>query len=324
MCSNAAKFMGIANEKFDGRTLGNYNWANYKNKNLDTFISGNEYTCFYIDAESQISESFGNNTGDSSIASSINALSDLGKEAAFLMGNAAGIELEASIREGYQQNLESFTNFFNKWGGGAGTIANKLFDGVSSLAMGGHIAFPEIWKDSDYSTSYDITIKLASPDGDPLSQFINITVPYYHLLGFVMPQALGYNTYNSPFLVRASYGGGFNCEMGIITSMNVTKGPSWNIYKLPTEMTINLTIKDLYKVLAMSNQSSPAKFLKNTMFVDFLANSVGVNLNMPEMGRTLHLYNSIHANKFVNTFDNIGLSLNNFMSNAVSKLKILY
>ena len=287
MVQRAACILGIGDEKFDGVPLKRYNWANYKNDNLKTFISGSEYTTFYIEAEPTVNESFGNSTGDSSIASSINQLSDIGKEVSFLIGAGAGYDLEAAVRAGLTDNLQSFSNFFDKWGGnGAGAIANKIFGGVSTLAMGGHLAFPEIWKDSDYTQSYNISIKLVTPDGDPYSLFINVMVPYYHLLGFVMPQALGYNEYTSPFLVRASYGGGFNCEMGMITSMDVQKGPSWNQFKMPLEMNISFTIKDLYKVMAMTNTSSTTEFLKHSQFVDFLANSVGVNINMPEIGRT--------------------------------------
>ena len=326
MVQRAACILGIGDEKFDGTPLKRYNWANYKNDNLKTFISGSEYTTFYIEAEPTTNESFGNSTGDSSIASSINQLSDLGKEVSFLLGAGAGYDLEASIKSGMNDNLQSFTNFFNKWGGnGAGAIANKIFGGVSTLAMGGHLAFPEIWKDSDYTQSYNVTVKLITPDGDPYSQFINVMVPYYHLLGFVLPQALGYNEYTSPFLVRASYGGGFNCEMGIITSMDVQKGPSWNQFKMPLEMTISFTIKDLYKVMAMTNTSSTTEFLKHSQFVDFLANSVGVNINMPEIGRTLSMYKDFMLGGKVNTsINNIQNSMTNFLSNQVSKLKILW
>ena len=325
MIQRAACILGIGDEKFKGVPLSRYNWANYKNNNLGTFISGSEYVCFYIESENQVSESFNNSTGDSAIASNINQLSDLGKEAAFLLGNAAGYDLDAAIKSGYQNNLQAFSNFFNKWGGnGAAAIANKLFGGVSALAMGGHLAFPEIWKDSDYTQPYNITIKLASPDGDKYSQFINIMVPYYHLLGFVLPQALGYNGYTSPFLVRASYGGVFNCEMGIITSLDVSKGPSWNQYKMPTEISVSLTIKDLYKALYMNNETSTTKFLKNSQFVDFLANSVGVNMNMPEIGRTLNMYKSFLGGRFNSAINNIENSMSNFLSNQVSKLKIMW
>ena len=326
MIQRAACILGIGDEKFQGTPLSKYNWAEYKNDELNVYISGSEYTCFYAEAENTQSESFGNSTGDSSIASSINQLSDLGKEAAFLMGNAAGIELDTAIKSGYNSNLEAFSNFFNKWGGnGAASVANKLFGGVSSLAMGGHLAFPEIWKDSDYTQSYNVSIKLATPDGDKYSQFINVMVPYYHLLGFVLPQALGYNGYTSPFLVRACFGGAWNCEMGIITSMDVSKGPSWNQYKMPTEMTIQFTIKDLYKALAMTNEQSTSKFLKHSQYVDFLANSVGVNINIPEIGRQLNMYkNFMMGHKVSTVIDNMQNSMSNFLSNQVSKIKILF
>lgn len=325
MIQRAAQIAGLGDEKFDGVPLKRYNWANYKNDNLKTFVSGSEYTTFYIEAEQTTSESFGNTTGDSSIASSINQLSDIGKEVSFLLGAAAGYDLEAAVRTSMTDNLQSFTNFFNKWGGsGAGAVANKIFGGVSALAMGGHLAFPEIWKDSDYTQSYNITIKLASPDGDPYSQFINVMVPYYHLCGYVLPQALGYNEYTSPFLVRAS-SPGMNCQMGIITSMDATNGPTWNQFKMPLEMTINITIKDLYKVMAMTNTSSTTEFLKHSQYVDFIANSVGVNINLPEIGRTLSMYKDFTIGGKINTVgNNIKNSMNNFLSNQVSKLKLLW
>jgi hypothetical protein len=107
------------------------------------------------------------------------------------------------------------------------------------------------------------------------------------------------NIYSSPFLVRAYCKGMFNIDMGIITSMDVTKGKegSWNANGLPTEMDISLTIKDLYELFSITSvspsvnifkdASEATKFVKNTSMMDYLCNTIGLNLNKDEISRNV-------------------------------------
>jgi hypothetical protein len=159
--------------------------------------------------------------------------------------------------------------------------------------------FPEIWDNSSFGRSYNVNIKLRSPDCDDLSIYLNVLVPLYHLIGMVAPHTIknNYNTYSSPFLVRAYCKGMFNIDMGIITSMDVSKGKegSWNANGLPTEMDISLTIKDLYELFSITGTTdsitgSPGAVVKNTAMMDYLCNTIGLNLNKSELQRMAQIY----------------------------------
>ena len=64
------------------------------------------------------------------------------------------------------------------------------------------MVFPEIWSDSKFSRSYTCEIKLVSPDPSPLSVYMNVLVPLFHLIALVGPRAVpgNPNGYTNPFL----------------------------------------------------------------------------------------------------------------------------
>src|SRR5699024_3077837 len=99
-----------------------------------------------------------------------------------------------------------------------------------------------------FSRSYDVSIKLRSPDMDNFSIYCNVIVPFIHLLCLTLPRQISGNPngFYSPFIVRALYKGFFNVDMGIISSMSVTKGDTglWNADGIPCSIDVNLTITD--------------------------------------------------------------------------------
>lgn len=286
----------------DPKKIGQIDWSNELNSSFKTFFSAKENIVFYLDGLDSVSESFGNETTQSSIASTINGFSETAREVKFLFGengNAMAdlINSGSEVTNSITSALSSAVT--NVAGGIVGSLANK---GVNTVLNGGKIIFPEVWSDSDYSKSYNIEIKLRSPDHDNLSIFLNILKPYCKLLALAMPRAradsngtLDPNSYNSPFLVKAYSKGMFSIDMGIITSMSVNKGATccWNDDGLPTQIDISLEIKDLYSKLAMSTLDyvhplkSISNIVNNTAYMDFLANMSGLNIAQMEVGRRI-------------------------------------
>ena len=126
-----------------------------------------------------------------------------------------------------------------------------------------------------------------------------------HLIGFVAPHMVQSdpNAFGNPFLVRAIYKGFFNVDMGIITSMNITKGDqgNWNADGVPSTVDVTFTIQDLYETMSITktNNVNIFKFdtMDNTALMDYIANFCGVNLYEPEIKRNLRMW-------FVNNFMN--------------------
>lgn len=329
LCRQMAIYMGIENETIDdGKPLSRYDWSNYSRTSLQGFVSNKESIAFYIDSETQISDSFSNDTQQSTLASSINGLSDMGREMQFLLGSG-GVEFDMLKKENYDaslKKLDQWTSSFSKLAGNG--IMDKLKEGFLTIATGGKMAFPEIWNDSNLGRSYDVTIKLRSPDADPFSLSMNILFPLAHILGLCGAQQMGANGYKSPFLIRAYYKGFFNIDMGIITSATINKGDKgkWTVNGVPTSVDVQLNIKDLYSSFFLSTDDSLLNTLKNTAQLDYVANLCGINVNKVDIARAIDLkFNTLGnliGNKLTaNNFMDITQYASNFMNNAYGSLK---
>ena len=328
MVRQSALMLGIGHEIYKGVKLARYDWSDHIEHGLNGFFSGSEYVCFYIEADNQISESFSNDIGESLLEGVANKGSEYGKEFQFLLGAGAGIDWDFINPEKQEElNDELISGFSKKY---AGNIIDRMKSGLDTVKVGGQLILPKIWNKSSNNRSYDITAKFASPDGDSLSVFLNTLVPLYHLLALVMPRSLNPNAYYSPFLVRGFYKGYFNCDLGMITDMTITRGSEggWNIDGLPTEIEVRFTITDLYDELAMStpynnspgvenpfDQTKVLKFLKNTPYLDYLANMVGINLNTPDITRNITYYAMHMGNRVIDVKQNFLLSYSNMASN---------
>ena len=341
-CRIAAAYMNITDKTIDGVSTDRVNWKDYTTKTLSTIFSNiadvSSYASipFYIDSDNQIGESFGNDIADSSLTGIIDSVSEMGKEAMFILGygNAslnAGVDFLSKTNDP-ESIKDQLTSTFGSLANGNGFLSNVIGQ-LSSVATGGRLIFPKIWSDSSFSRSYDVSIKLRSPDMDRFSIYCNIIVPYLHLVCLVLPRQISDNPngFYSPFLVRAIYKGFFNVDMGIITSMSVSKGDSgqWNADGIPCAIDINLSIADLYENMSMT----PTTFLNdrltggydtmdNTCFMDYIANLCGVNIYTPEVGRTIRMW---FVNNFVNRATDvidIGLwgNIQNSIANAITNV----
>ena len=350
MLRSAAFFLDIQDETLDiddettgsgGKKLGSLNWFYqqegesdiFDNNGLSRFLGVYAGAIpFYVEAETKVSDSFGNSTSQSSLASSIDGLSDTARELNYLIGNVAGnigagglydevMGLGGSLMENTSDTINSLL--------GKGNILSNMMGKLQTILSGGRMIFPEIWSDSSFSRSYNISLKLVSPSGDKLSIFYNILVPIYHLMAFVLPRNSTGQAFYSPFLVRAYYKGIFNIDMGIITDMNISKGADgeWTPDGLPTVAEVSFEIKDLYDVLAMSKQDfeNDRGILSNIAELDYIANSCGININEPEVGRTIKMaatlgFSSKLKDKFtMNMFGNVTQYFNQKVQNIFGK-----
>lgn len=339
MLSSVAAFLGIYNEEITingkHKKIGTYNWKNELNSSFKTFFSSAENVIFYLDGLTSVSESYSNETTESSLASQINGFSDTANEIRFLFGDK-GSAL-GSIIDGASEVTSSITSSLSSVIGnlGGGIVQSLSDKGVSTVLNGGKIVFPEIWSNSSSERSYSIDIKLRSPDHDSLSIFLNILKPYCRLLCLALPRLMDDNPngYRAPFMVKAFSKGLFNIDYGMITSMSVTKGAEccWNDDGLPTQIDISLEIKDLYSSLAMSgyansiNQLDAMKHVvSNTSYMDFLANMAGLNIAQMEIGRRIKMYYYLTQTSITQipsqTFTRFDQSISKLMGSLYDKL----
>ena len=318
MLAAVASFLNIYDKPVPGysggtKKLGEFDWSkeSESNEDLKTFYTAKENVVFYLDGFSSVSESFTNEVTESSIASQINGTSDTAHELNFLLaGNNSALAKIAETAESAVGTITSaLSDVIGDLGGGIiGSLADK---GVNTIANGGKIIFPQIWSNSSYQRSYTLDIKLRSPDHDSLSIFYNILKPYCKILCLCLPRVMeneshyNANAYMSPFLVKAFSKGMFNIDMGIISSLSVTKGAEcqWNADGLPTQLDISIDVTDLYSSLAMSGFESTGlignpfkatkqivKIVNNTAYMDFLANMAGLNVGQMAIGRRIEMF----------------------------------
>lgn len=298
MLQAMAIYLDIANKTVDtatfaiNTTLGQLNWESYQETYLKKLTGLSKSVGFYVDSESQMSENFSNSTAESQFVGAINQVNDLSREIQFLMGGASGKSFEDLVGNNFEDAFDQIKNFTDKYVQVIPSLLmSRLKNTLSTIKVGGQLVFPEIWNDSDFGRSYDITIKLRTPNGDNFSWFMDIAVPLMHLLAFVLPRQLGYNGIQSPYLVRAFYRGQFNVSMGIISSMSISRGDKckWNLQGLPLDVDVSLTIKDLYQSLSMSPSDDFIGLGKNVDQIDYLANLCGINVNKPDVMKAIEL-----------------------------------
>lgn len=343
MLNTMARLMNVENNRIKlGKketTLGSADWSTALSSDFNNYFTISSSVPFYLDSEVSVSESLSNETTESWLASQAKSLQDQVKELDFILGsvNSKNVDIGSNIMDTKNSAFAKIANSSSS----AKSIMSKIVNSMSSIATGGKLRFPQIWSDGSMGRSYQCTIKLRSPDCDNVSLYLNIIVPFIHLLAFVAPQMMwNTNAYSSPFLVRAFYRSMFNVDMGIITDMSITKGKegAWNVNGIPTEMDISITIKDLYDTFCISgltdstgiaetvksifgsNSDSVKKFVKNTSMIDYLSNLAGLNMNRPSIIRSIEVYTMLKSNQLKTYPQRKLLQLNQAIDNMLSNV----
>ena len=292
---------------------GSFHWEKATNDKFDSMlVSSESYVTFYADAETSKSEQYSNSTKASQLADTVNSFSDVAKEAMFLVGAHVG-NISWVNAEDIDKAISQIGELGDRLLSGNGeSLVKDIAEEFSVIATGGKLIFPEIWSDSEFTQSFDVKIKLRCPCPNKVSWFLDICVPINHLRALTLPRTPygegvngkkfedepTANGYFSPFLVRGFYKGLWNCDMGIITDLSLSLGKegSWTLDGLPSEVDVDMTIKDLYNVLAMTPSDQTTAFLNNTMFLNFLASSCGVSINKLDLDRSVDLYLMLKKN----------------------------
>lgn len=336
LTQTAAHFLGIYDAKApintddsirnlapQGSTLGRFRWDSYYNSDISAKLNYRHSVAFYIHSDTQVTDNFSNHTGKSQLEQKINSFSNLTREVNFMLGTLAsqtGMDMRKIIgvqNQSSQSVLSNSENLADFTDGvlGKGNFLESIAGNLGAVVNGGKLIFPEIWTDSDFIKTYNVTIKLRCPNPDPVSWYFDIWVPIAHLLPLVLPKQAGINGYISPFLIRAYFKGIFNCQMGIITNMTITRGEkgNWTLNGLPASVDIHMTIKDLYSVLQITRESGSAdefSIMKNIGILDYISNMCGININEPDIMRLLTMYYyqktnipSIIAGRTINALD---------------------
>ncbi len=220
---------------------------------------GAQFISFRVDDPGSVSESFSNQTKESELSGMVNGMSNAARSAKFTFANG-------NVSDGLiGQTVGAIATFAGDILSGA---AHQL--GVSGLAALAGNALVDIPKHWDGSTAdlpkMSYTIKLRSIYGNEFSRFQSLMVPLYALLAAALPLSTGTQSYTSPFLVEAYCQGRAQTRLGMIDSLQITRGTSGVGFTKdgkPLGIDISFSIVDLSSVMHMpiTSQFNPLDYL---------------------------------------------------------------
>lgn len=108
---------------------------------------------------------------------------------------------------------------------GAGSMFRKMAGNIDVMLAGGRIDFPMLWKNSTYSPSYTMTIRLYNPNPNSKRATAKYIIgPLAALLLLGLPQSAGTGAYSWPFIHQFWSPGIYRLDPGYISNITVVKG----------------------------------------------------------------------------------------------------
>lgn len=272
-------------------------WEAAKESGISAVLSDKIAGVQFIVDPIQFNESIDNQTATSSVESTVDGLTELGTEIAFLSGAQADFGTLGGVMEFTGATLETALQSIN------GLVANvtggflsNVFSGAIQSIKGQKMIYPEIYRSSESSMDYEFDITLTSPYGDIYNYYMNILVPLMHLIALAAPRMVTANSIASPFIVQAYIPGMCTCQLGIIQNLSITKNPSEkhvSVNGFPLTVKVHIKLKELYNALSISPANDPASFLFNETLNDYMANLAGL---IP----SIDVYTANRKNAFTN------------------------
>ena len=237
----------------------------------DVVLGDTTFINFFLNGnETSISENISNSTTDSPLSGMMSTVSSVGAQLNYFTGSGFDISDE-DVNEALNSVFE-----------GSGSTLSGLADLAGNFLKGGKMVLPKMVEGSSYGKSISCNLKFMSPYGNKRSVFLRCLVPICHLLAMALPKQLSDNMYTYPFLIRCAQTGHFNVDLGIISSLTITRGGSsdtnWTADTLSTEWDVTLEITPLVDQLMITSTSHPILFCKNEMLLDYLSNFCGFDM----------------------------------------------
>lgn len=243
----------------------NFPTDNFQNEYGESFI--NKITDIASQGAGEIAQVLGQRSALGGIGATGKLLSAIGGK----LGGGAGTILEqlgGGVAKGASETRKALNEL--KGGAGLGAGAARSIDIINKMLAGARVDFPQVWKNSGFSPSYQLTIRLYNPKpGSPAATNKYIVGPMVALLLLATPQTSDGDTYNWPFLQHIECPGIFSLTPSFIGSVAVIKGGDQQSIAYNQQMGImdvRLDIGSLYNSMVagrvnLSNKSRPT--LKN-------------------------------------------------------------
>jgi hypothetical protein len=164
-------------------------------------------------------------------------------------------------------------------------LAAKMISSAGAMLAGGRVDFPSVWKDSSFTPSCSITIKLYNPyPGNIEATRKYITGPLCALLLLALPryvpvqgsQGTGVSTYSWPFFCSIECPGVFNMPFSAVSNISIQKVPEQQIIasnQLVPQINVTMDFISLYPTMIaggkdanLDNRLNLGMYLDNLLY----------------------------------------------------------
>ena len=287
-----------------------------------------QYVSFMIDPAGS-TESFTNEVGDSQIFGTvINQGNDLGAEISFLT-NASANSIDDALINIANGAVGAAESVLTAMTAGVGRFTAAVAGSMARTFIGNHTIYPQIFKNHTSTQSREISIHLNASGGDPFSYLMDILVPYFFILGMVLPTLSKNNAsaYSFPPLVQCNIPGVWGTRLGMVTSVSVNKnqsGKDLSVNGYPLSIDVTMTVTDLQHTLMTSPQDRASTFLNNHTMFDYIAVCAGVDKYRPNGAMRLVSRLALAANVVSNVKSVIGNAVLSDFTSFVNRLSGVY
>lgn len=237
---------------------------------------GSEWVAFKIDAERTVSESFQSEVGESEVSNKLKGMASTTNSFMFSMGGGnLGDNAIANFAEDVMGGIMKFA---------AGVATQLHVGGLLGLVSGAFPDIPKHWQDSSANLpTSSFSVQLRAPYGHPMSTFLNLDIPLAMLLAGALPLSTGRHSYTSPFLVEYYCKSRSQTRLGIIDSIDITRGAGshgWTVDQYVRGIDVTVSIVDLSSVMHMPVTESldfvddvfgAGMFADDNAFTDYMA-----------------------------------------------------
>lgn len=206
---------------------------------------GSQFVSFKVDNPGSVGESFSSSVKESAISSAFNGTSKAADTARF---NFMGGNLDNGVIGTLVGGAISAIG-----GLASGVLSAVSMQGLAALAGNALVDIPKQWDESTANLPrMNYTIELRSPYGNDASRFQSLMVPLVMLLAGALPLSTGSASYASPFLVELYCRGRAQTRLGIIDSLEITRGTGnvgWTVDSKVLAIDISFSVIDLSSIM---------------------------------------------------------------------------
>ena len=222
-------------------------WIKKAKETADSVIhDGGLSAIFSVDYVGSLSESFNNDIRDIDTGGMLKSVAAGAQDIKF---NFSGGNLGGPIDTGAIMSAVKETVM-----GAASGVTMGLTNVLATVFGDAYTDIPKRWGDS--STSFPTityNTKLACIYGNDYNRMQNIVIPLCMLIAGAVPLATGKSSYTSPFLCSITSQGVQNIKLGMITSLNISRGTTnlpFTKNRKPLGVDVSFTVTDFSTLVA--------------------------------------------------------------------------